>query len=260
MGKRKKRTNEQPRSRQQVEKPSAPFNNPFSGLAELREELPAKEPDARPPTTERPPTGEGGTLAGSGKLVLQREKKGRAGKTVTRISGITTDRLDEVSKSIKKALGCGATREGSDLVLLGSLVERAERWLGEQGASHIVVSGAGPKQTPKKKKAATAPAAPVEVRGPKSWRESTRRDDLEPGLTVDIVLKKDQRSGTLTRGVIQDVLTRKAIHPHGVKVRLTDGQVGRVKRVIEGCASSSPSRTFDIQALFQRETGRRIDD
>jgi len=55
---------------------------------------------------------------------------------------------------------------------------------------------------------------------------------IRPGQTVDIVLKKDQRSGKLTRGVVRDILTKSANHPHGIKVRLIDGQVGRVKNII----------------------------
>ena len=58
------------------------------------------------------------------------------------------------------------------------------------------------------------------------------RAALKPGLKVEIVLKKDQRSGKLTRGVIQNLLTKSAQHPHGIKVRLTSGQVGRVKRIV----------------------------
>ncbi len=58
------------------------------------------------------------------------------------------------------------------------------------------------------------------------------RSDIQPGMTVDIVLKKDQRSGKLTRGVVKDLLTNSATHPHGIKVRLQDGQVGRVKHVL----------------------------
>ena len=58
------------------------------------------------------------------------------------------------------------------------------------------------------------------------------RGELKPGMTVDIVLKKDQRSGALTRGIIKDLLTKSASHPHGIKVRLEDGQVGRVKGVV----------------------------
>ncbi len=59
----------------------------------------------------------------------------------------------------------------------------------------------------------------------------TKRSELAPGMEVGIVLKKDQRSGKLTYGIIQDLLTRNATHPHGIKVRLTNGQVGRVKEI-----------------------------
>ncbi|MGP4078248.1 YwbE family protein [Halobacillus sp. K22] len=58
-----------------------------------------------------------------------------------------------------------------------------------------------------------------------------KRSDIKPGLEVDIVLKKDQRSGNLTRGVVKDLLTKSPSHPHGIKVRLEDGQVGRVKNI-----------------------------
>ena len=54
------------------------------------------------------------------------------------------------------------------------------------------------------------------------------RSDVYPGLEVDIVLKKDQRTGTTTRGIVKDLLTNSSSHPHGIKVRLTDGQIGRV--------------------------------
>ncbi|MCJ7446028.1 MAG: YwbE family protein [Methanotrichaceae archaeon] len=57
--------------------------------------------------------------------------------------------------------------------------------------------------------------------------------DIRTGQTVDIVLKQNQRTGELTRGVIRDILTNSAHHPHGIKVRLQGGQVGRVKRIIE---------------------------
>ena len=56
--------------------------------------------------------------------------------------------------------------------------------------------------------------------------------DIKSGVEVDIVLKKDQRTGRLTRGVVKDILTKSARHPHGIKVRLNDGQVGRVKNII----------------------------
>ncbi|MBI9081366.1 MAG: YwbE family protein [Pseudodesulfovibrio sp.] len=58
------------------------------------------------------------------------------------------------------------------------------------------------------------------------------RKNLKPGMQVFIVLKKDQRSGTLTKGVIKQLLTKSPNHPHGIKVRLEDGQVGRVKEIL----------------------------
>ena len=58
------------------------------------------------------------------------------------------------------------------------------------------------------------------------------RKNIRSGLTVDIVLKKDQISGRLTRGVVRDILTKSTNHPHGIKVRLVDGQVGRVKKIL----------------------------
>ncbi|WP_169082010.1 YwbE family protein [Paenibacillus sp. PL91] len=60
----------------------------------------------------------------------------------------------------------------------------------------------------------------------------TERSAIRSGLEVDIVLKQDQRTGKLTRGVVKDILTNSPKHPHGIKVRLADGQVGRVKNII----------------------------
>ncbi|MCI5162054.1 MAG: YwbE family protein [Candidatus Electrothrix sp. AX5] len=59
--------------------------------------------------------------------------------------------------------------------------------------------------------------------------DGRNRSDIEPGLAVKIVLKKDQRSGRLTEGVVKDILTNSSFHPHGIKVRLESGDVGRVK-------------------------------
>ena len=60
-----------------------------------------------------------------------------------------------------------------------------------------------------------------------------RREDIYAGLTVDIVLKQDQRTGKLTRGVVQDILTSSSFHSRGIKVRLTTGEVGRVHNILE---------------------------
>ncbi len=62
--------------------------------------------------------------------------------------------------------------------------------------------------------------------------DATRRANIKPGLHVAIVLKEDQRSGNLTEGIVKDILTNSPVHPHGIKVRLEDGQVGRVKEII----------------------------
>lgn len=67
----------------------------------------------------------------------------------------------------------------------------------------------------------------------------TRRDTIRPGCMVDIILKEDQRSGKVTRGIVQDILTNSPTHPHGIKVRLRGGQVGRVACVI---GTESPGR------------------
>jgi uncharacterized repeat protein (TIGR03833 family) len=57
------------------------------------------------------------------------------------------------------------------------------------------------------------------------------RTNIRPGLRVSIVMKEDQKSGKLTDGVVQDILTNSSTHPHGIKVRLVTGQVGRVKEI-----------------------------
>ena len=61
--------------------------------------------------------------------------------------------------------------------------------------------------------------------------EGSKRADIQAGQTVSIVLKQDQRSGKLTEGTVKDILTKSATHPHGIKVRLNNGLVGRVKRI-----------------------------
>jgi len=64
------------------------------------------------------------------------------------------------------------------------------------------------------------------------------RSNIKPGVTVLIVLKQDQRTGKLTKGVVKDILTKSPNHPHGIKVRLQDGQVGRVKEIVNNMETS----------------------
>jgi uncharacterized repeat protein (TIGR03833 family) len=63
--------------------------------------------------------------------------------------------------------------------------------------------------------------------------DGNRRSDIRAGLRVSIVLKKDQRTGKLTDGIVKDVLTNSPAHPHGIKVRLESGEVGRVKIILD---------------------------
>jgi uncharacterized repeat protein (TIGR03833 family) len=65
----------------------------------------------------------------------------------------------------------------------------------------------------------------------KEIMNGTQRKDIKPGMKVRIVLKQDQRTGKLTEGIVKDLLTNSPTHHHGIKVRLTNGQVGRVKEI-----------------------------
>lgn len=60
----------------------------------------------------------------------------------------------------------------------------------------------------------------------------TKRSEIKSGLQVAIILKKDQRTGNLTKGIVKDILTKSATHPHGIKVRLESGEIGRVKEIL----------------------------
>ncbi|MBS8264283.1 YwbE family protein [Mesobacillus boroniphilus] len=64
-------------------------------------------------------------------------------------------------------------------------------------------------------------------------KDGRNRNEVKPGLKVNIVLKADQKTGKLTKGIVKDLLTNSSTHPHGIKVRLEDGQVGRVKEILE---------------------------
>lgn len=63
--------------------------------------------------------------------------------------------------------------------------------------------------------------------------DGKKRSDVKPGQRVSIVLKQDQRTGNRTEGVVAQILTNSATHPHGIKVRLEEGQVGRVKEILD---------------------------
>ncbi|MCX9010169.1 MAG: YwbE family protein [Candidatus Methanoperedens sp.] len=66
--------------------------------------------------------------------------------------------------------------------------------------------------------------------------KGTNRENIKEGLSVGIVLKQDQRSGKLTQGIVKRILTNSSFHPHGIKVELKDGRVGRVKEIHQKAA------------------------
>ena len=63
--------------------------------------------------------------------------------------------------------------------------------------------------------------------------DGKKRSNIKPGMLVNSVLKEDQRSGELTEGVVKNILTNSPTHPHGIKVRLETGEVGRVQEILE---------------------------
>jgi len=205
---------------------SALKHNPFSTLvkntaltAKLQNSLPVPTVVQKRPAQAQPPP----------RLSMRLESKGRGGKVVTRIAGLPSDLLETVASRLRKALGCGANVEGEDVILMGSLKERAAEWLERIGdvrkltKEQTVVVPSKPLET------APRPASAAVRKG----ASATKRDDIRRGLRVAIVMKADQDTGKLTEGVVRDLLTNSAEHPRGIKVRLESGEVGRVKILFE---------------------------
>jgi translation initiation factor 1 len=117
---------------------AAPFNPAFGALAALKAEIGEASPPPPPPAAAPP----AGTPALGAKVVLQRERKGHGGKTVTRVIGLSLSAaaMDELAVQLKRALGCGARVEAGEIVLQGDLTERAQRWFTERGVKKVVVA------------------------------------------------------------------------------------------------------------------------
>jgi uncharacterized repeat protein (TIGR03833 family) len=128
---------------------------------------------------------------------------------------------------IKKALGCGATVEGSDILLIGSLVERATQWLERAGDLRQMVDEGSSSANGGKSGVEARIESPVAVAV--TQRSPMRRSDVRRGGRVAIVTKVDQPTGRLTHGVVRDLLTNAELHPRGIKVRLETGEIGRVQ-------------------------------
>ncbi len=130
MGKKRSKSKNPP-----VEEPAGPFNTAFAGLAGLRETLPKGDP--LPVESEQPAqTDEATSIVG--KAVLQRERKGRGGKTVTRVRGLDADALDSWCKRLKRELGCGGVVEGDDVILNGDIADRVAPLLLGAGVRSVV--------------------------------------------------------------------------------------------------------------------------
>ena len=215
-------------------------HNPFAGLAqvvapsEARPRRPSPDEDAGVDPREDVELLRK-TAVFPNKVTLRQETKGRHGKTVTRITGFASADLAVLAAQLKKALGCGAIVENDDLLLLGAVEERAASWFRKAGATRIVSSCGTTAQatvresktnlSPRRERTGVDESLSLEPKG-------IQRIDLRLGQRVAIVLKADQPTGKLTEGVIERILTRSSNHPHGIKVRLESGQVGRVKRIL----------------------------
>jgi uncharacterized repeat protein (TIGR03833 family) len=203
---------------------SALTHNPFAGLASLKVEAKG------PPTTTvvvREPRREPTAPVRPSKIRMRLETRGRSGKAVTRIEGAPVENLEVVASKLKKALGCGATIEGSDILLIGSLVERATQWFERAGDLRQLVDEGSSSVSDGKSGGEARIETPVTVAVTK--RSPMRRSDVRRGGRVAIVTKLDQPTGRLTHGVVRDLLTNSELHPRGIKVRLETGEIGRVQ-------------------------------
>lgn len=108
----------------------------FDKLSALRGQLPLGPPEPTMPATKD----ECAKSPFTGKLIVRHERKGRGGKTVTVVQGVALagEALQAFARSLKKALGCGATLEGNNIVLHGDLVDRVTAYLAKYGAEQIV--------------------------------------------------------------------------------------------------------------------------
>jgi len=93
--------------------------------------------------------------------------------------------------------------------------------------------------------------------GGRSFMNGTQRSNIKPGMRVRIVRKQDQNTGKLTEGIVKDLLTKSATHPRGIKVRLEDGQIGRVKEiVVEPCRSTRKRAELSLGLVHKPGAGR----
>ena len=146
-------------------------------------------------------------------------RTGRAGLPGEAIALVSADEVGLLS-SIESLIGHPLVREVEDGFIPRHSVPLTR-------LSEVYANKAKKPKKPKKPKKAAGDGAKT----PAKIMDGKKRTDIRPGCTVAIVLKKDQRTGVLTKGRVQNILTNSATHPHGIKVRLESGAVGRVKEI-----------------------------
>jgi uncharacterized repeat protein (TIGR03833 family) len=159
---------------------------------------------------------------------MRLETTGRSGKAVTRVEGLPEENIEAIAARLRKGLGCSATLEGPDLLLIGSLLERAQQWFDKAGDLRAIVDD----KPPPKPAVSSEPAAAASG-GLPSRLSPMRRCDIRRGQRVAIVTKLDQPTGNLTHGTVRDLLTNTDVHPRGIKVRLETGEIGRVQIIYD---------------------------
>lgn len=151
-----------------------------------------------------------------GRVVVREEFDTTEKTVITRVIGLPHEIATLLGKKWREVFGCEVAMEGRDLLVMANEVERIADKLRAVGAAEVAVI-----RRPKE-----VDLASVGAEG------GTERAQIRRGLRVAIVLKADQETGTLTEGVVRDILTSAPVHPRGIKVRLESGEVGRVKRIL----------------------------
>lgn len=152
----------------------------------------------------------------SGRIVVREEYDEVEKAIMTRVIGLPQDRVNSFGKQWRDLLGKTVAIEGRDVLVMTDQHEKIVEWLRNAGATEVaLVRRPIPKDLTNLGQAG-----------------GTERAQIRRGLHVAIVLKADQDTGTLTEGIVQDILTSSANHHRGIKVRLESGQVGRVRRIL----------------------------
>lgn len=188
-------------------------HKPFAAFAALRNAV------ATPPASVAAPKSAPAPIEKPflGRIVVREEYDDAEGAIITRVLGLPQDRASSLGKQWREVLGKTVALEGRDLLIMTDQLERIVALVRDAGANEVaLVRRPIPKDLTHVGEAG-----------------GTERAHIRRGLHVAIVLKADQDSGTLTEGIVQDILTSSPNHPRGIKVRLESGQVGRVRRILK---------------------------